>query len=64
MGGRTQREREVTGKAAAVIASSAESLRECVERGCRLICAGIDVDHVAAAHGRMREAFLKVAGRS
>jgi len=45
------------GKAAAIIAFSPASVQESVGKGYRLICAGADVEHVAAAHRRMKEAF-------
>jgi 4-hydroxy-2-oxoheptanedioate aldolase len=43
------------GKAAAVIALTEQALKECIEMGFRLICAGMDVDHLEADYRRMRE---------
>jgi 2-keto-3-deoxy-L-rhamnonate aldolase RhmA len=48
------------GKAAAATALTPDTLRRCLANGCRLICAGMDVDHVQADYGRMREAFAQL----
>jgi 2-keto-3-deoxy-L-rhamnonate aldolase RhmA len=44
------------GKAAGVIALTPEELRERIHEGYRLICAGMDVNHLEAIYRRMREA--------
>jgi 4-hydroxy-2-oxoheptanedioate aldolase len=49
-----------TGKVAAAITLTPEALRDCVQKGYRLICAGFDVDHVEAANRNMREIFHEV----
>jgi len=53
-----------SGKAAAVIAFTQQSLRECVVKGYRLVCAGVDIEHVARSHREMREAFDDVTRQS
>jgi 2-keto-3-deoxy-L-rhamnonate aldolase RhmA len=52
-----------TGKAAAVIASSVDALVALVEEGFRLICAGMDVDHVDAAYKQMKDVFTRITGK-
>lgn len=46
-----------SGKAAGVIAMSGDALRARIKEGYRLICAGMDVDHVEASFRQMREEF-------
>ena len=49
-----------TGKVAAIITLTPEALRDCVQMGYRLICAGFDVDHVEAANRNIRDIFAEV----
>ena len=52
-----------TGKAAAVIASSVDALVARVREGFRLICAGMDVDHVDAGYKQMQQAFARIRSK-
>ncbi|NOZ50043.1 MAG: hypothetical protein GXP37_08370 [Chloroflexi bacterium] len=44
-----------TGKAAGIIALTPDALAARIQEGYRLICAGMDVDHLRATYRRMRE---------
>ncbi len=46
-----------TGKAAATIATTPDHLSQRIKEGYRLICAGMDLDHVKAQYERMRTSF-------
>ena len=48
-----------TGKAAATIALTSQALAERIQQGYRLICAGMDLDHVRDQYKMMREVFKK-----
>ncbi len=48
-----------TGKAAATIATTEQNLADRISEGYRLICAGMDLDHVRDKYKLMREAFKK-----
>ncbi len=47
------------GKTAATLALTPETLAERISEGYRLICAGFDMDHVAAKYKLMQQAFKK-----
>jgi 4-hydroxy-2-oxoheptanedioate aldolase len=50
------------GKAAATITSSVEALEARLDEGFRLICAGMDLDHVKAGYQQMQAAFARITG--